>query len=118
MSQSDVLDRRALDTLLGSVGGDREFLAELVDEYLDDSPRQFVTMRKALADGDCEALRRAAHSLKSNSATFGATKLSTMCRELEYKARDGELAGGSERISQAEAEFETVQIALKSVAEG
>ena len=39
-------------------------------------------IRRALSDGDCEAFRRAAHSLKSNSATFGAMTLSAQCREL------------------------------------
>ena len=118
MTGPDVLDRAALDTLLESVGGDVEFLDELVDEYLDDSPHQFALMRQALSDGDCEAFRRAAHSLKSNSVTFGAMTLSTMCRELEYMGRDGEFAGASERIAEAEVEFSRVEGVLRNAAEG
>lgn len=118
MTDGNLLDRAALDTLLESVGDDVEFLDELVGEYLDDSPRQFAEMRQAFADGDADRFRRAAHSLKSNSATFGAMTLSTMCRELEYMGRDGEIAGASERIDQAEAEYERVQAALRNAAEG
>ena len=117
MTESNAIDLSALDALLESVGGDVEFLNELVGEYLDDSRRQFVAMHQALADEDAEVLRRAAHSLKSNSATFGAMTLSTMCRELEYLGRDGEIAGAAERIAQAEAEFERVQAALTAAAE-
>ena len=75
-------------------------------------------MRQAVADTDADSLRRAAHSVKSNSATFGATALSEMCRELEYRARDGELAGADERIVQAEAEFARTGDALTGATEG
>jgi two-component system sensor histidine kinase/response regulator len=115
--ESGLLDRAALDTLLESVGGDVEFLAELAGEYLDDARRQFMAMRQALSNGDGEALRRAAHSLKSNSATFGATTLSTMCRELEYMGRDCALEGATERIAQAEVAFDAVMEALSAIAE-
>ena len=43
--------------------------------------------------GDTEAVRRAAHTLKSNAATFGATALADRCRALESAAKDGDLAG-------------------------
>ena len=117
MSESALIDQTALDALLDSVGGDAEFVRELVAEYLDDSPCQFAAMRQALADGDADALRRAAHSVKSNSATFGAINLSRMCRELEYTARDGVLTGAAERIAQAEAAFGHVGNALQGATE-
>ena len=116
MSELETLDRAALDTLLDSIGGDPEFFAELLDEYLSDSPRQFAAMRQSFLDGDCDTLRRAAHSLKSNSATFGAMALSTMCRDLEYMGRDRTLEGAEARIAAAEAEFADVQEALRSAA--
>ena len=37
-----VLDQRVLDDLLASVGGDRAFFSELIDELLDDAPRQLA----------------------------------------------------------------------------
>jgi hypothetical protein len=35
-------------------------------------------------------VRRAAHTLKSNGATFGATRFSELFRELEVRGRDGD----------------------------
>lgn len=118
MMESTVIDRSVLDNLLESVGGDVEFLGELTGEYLEDSPRQFAAMRQALADGDSDVLRRAAHSLKSNSATFGASVLSGICRDIEYLARDGELEPIAERIGPAECEFAKVADALREATEG
>ena len=40
-------------------------------------------LRDAAASGNADAFRRAAHSLKSNSLTFGARTLGAMAREQE-----------------------------------
>ena len=38
------------------------------------------------------ALRRDAHMLKSNAASFGATELAELCAALEARTRSGDLA--------------------------
>lgn len=40
-------------------------------------------LRRSFAAGDADKFRRTAHSLKSNSNTFGALTLGAMARELE-----------------------------------
>jgi HPt (histidine-containing phosphotransfer) domain-containing protein len=45
-------------------------------------------LRNALATSDAERFRRAAHSLKSNSMTFGALPLGGMARTLELGGLD------------------------------
>ncbi|HEY7025850.1 MAG TPA: Hpt domain-containing protein [Candidatus Limnocylindrales bacterium] len=77
------VDRESLDELEHSVGDDRAFLRELVETYLDDAPRQIATIRSGIASGDVEATNRAAHTLKSTSASIGALGLSAMARELQ-----------------------------------
>jgi HPt (histidine-containing phosphotransfer) domain-containing protein len=71
--------------------------------------------RQALEQGQADSLRRAAHSLKSTSATFGALALSAVTRELEYRARDGMLQGTARLIARAEAEFVEARAALETV---
>ena len=39
------------------------------------------------SDADLEELRRAAHTLKSNGRTFGATRLAALSEELELSAQ-------------------------------
>src|SRR5258708_4835946 len=65
-----------------------EFVKELVDTFLEEAPPMLSDMRDALAAGNAERFRRSAHSLKSNSLTFGATKLGAMARELELGGLD------------------------------
>jgi CheY-like chemotaxis protein/HPt (histidine-containing phosphotransfer) domain-containing protein len=110
------LEAAALDSLRELGGGD--FLAELIDEFLMDAPKLLTTLRGALEGNDADELRRAAHTLKSNGATFGAGAFSERCRELEERARNGELPGASELIDGIEREYGQLQEALGAIRPG
>jgi two-component system, sensor histidine kinase and response regulator len=112
MPEQHAINRAALDNLLATTGGDPAFLAELIDTYFEDSATLLMVIRQALTEGSAEQLRRAAHSLKSNSASLGAEDLAVLCRELEEQGRVGVLGGAAERLAQVEAEYERVRWAL------
>jgi HPt (histidine-containing phosphotransfer) domain-containing protein len=105
-----VLDGAALDRLRDSVGD--EFVGELAGTFLDDAPAQLAALRTALDVSDPEAARRAAHTLKSNGATFGAGRFSETCRLLEEMAKAGALDGAAELLPRAEREYGAVAEAL------
>jgi HPt (histidine-containing phosphotransfer) domain-containing protein len=88
-----VLDDAAVVALRETVGGDQEFLTELVSEFLDELPVQVAALHAAVAAGDAEQAGRIAHTLKSHGATFGVSRLERCCRELELCAHDGRLGG-------------------------
>ena len=71
-----------VDNELSATAG-AAFVAELVDTFLAEAPLMLDDLRSALAAGDKDRFRRAAHSLKSNSNTFGASTLGAMARSLE-----------------------------------
>jgi HPt (histidine-containing phosphotransfer) domain-containing protein len=81
------LDPAAFGALSDMVGADREVLSELVDEFLAEAPRRLAEMRSP----EATLAGRAAHTLKSNALTFGATELASLCREVEATARGGEV---------------------------
>jgi HPt (histidine-containing phosphotransfer) domain-containing protein len=60
-----------------------EFVVELVDTFASEAPQMLAELRTSHAAGAAEAFRRAAHSLKSNSNTFGASRLAELARSLE-----------------------------------
>ena len=109
------LDRAALESLRETVGGDPEFLVELIDTFLEDAPQLLADMGQAVEQGDAGGLRLAAHSLKSNSADFGAKALSALCKELEMMGKAGALDGAVERVAQAKAEYERVKTTLQAM---
>jgi len=72
------LDNAVLDALRESIGDDREFLAELIDTFVEDAPGQLESLRGSAASGDADGARRAAHTLKGSSLTFGAKELASL----------------------------------------
>ena len=110
-----LLDPKALDNLREVVGGDPEFLTELVDTFLDDAPSLLADLRQGLAAGDATEVRRHAHSLKSNGAEFGATELSQRCGQLEAIAKEGRLEGAESLLTQIEGLYQEVETALRAL---
>ena len=109
-----MLDRRVLDDLRESVGGDQAFVAELIDELLADAPIQLASLREATATGDAETARRAAHTLKGNGRTFGAAEFSSLCQEAEAAAAAGDLDAVAQRLDAIDASWEQVRAALET----
>jgi PAS domain S-box-containing protein len=107
------LDAAAFEQLK-ELGGE-DFLAEVIDAFLVDSPALLATLRRSLDREDAEELRRAAHTLKSNGATLGAEHFSELCRELEQLARNGHLADASELVDRIEREYEPLKNALSAL---
>ena len=114
---SATIDRNALNNLLAMFSGDTAFLMQVIDTYLSDAANLLNTIRRAAHGGQADELRRAAHSLKSNSANLGATRLTTLCRELEELGKNGSVAGASDRLAELETEFEKVRAELKALQE-
>ncbi len=105
--------KSAFDELVASTAGDKAFLSELVDTYLADSPKLLIQMHTALEGKDTDAFRRAAHTLKSTSANFGALTLSELAKELEMMAKAGTLDGAAEKLPCVEEEFRKTQEELQ-----
>jgi histidine phosphotransfer protein HptB len=117
-TQDSLIDPTVFGDLLASVGGDQGFLAELIDTYLIDSTDQLATLRSSLAADDAEGFRRAAHSLKSNSANFGANGLAAQAKELEMMARAGSLDGAEAKLASFEDTYARVSAELSHLRAG
>jgi len=103
----DVLDPAALGQLR-ETAGDASLIRELIDAFLQNAPR----LVGELSGDEAEGVRRAAHTLKSNAHTFGATELADLCQTLEGRARAGELDDTGELVRQIEANYERAAAAL------
>ncbi len=101
-----VIDLNAFTNLKETVGAD--FIGEMIDTFLEDALTQIGQMKNGLAAQDVDLFRRAAHSLKSNAATFGATELAGLARELEMLGRENNLEIGN-RLEVLQDAFEQVR---------
>ena len=110
MSNS-AIDMSTFESLRQMSGAD--FIGELIDTFLDDAPRLIKELHSTRKAGDAESFRRAAHSLKSNSATFGALQLSGLARDLEMLGKENKLGEVGNRLKALEDAYRSVDRELK-----
>jgi HPt (histidine-containing phosphotransfer) domain-containing protein len=91
---------------------DFEFVIELIDIYLNETPTQIQTMVKALDTQDHYMLTIAAHTLKGSSLNLGAKQLGAACFRLEELGRSGIPISASINTKEIESEFEQVKAIL------
>ena len=92
-----------------------DFIGELIDTFLEDAPKLIAELKSSQKTGDADTFRRAAHSLKSNGATFGASQLTEQARSLEALAKEGRLAEVGDGVRAVEATFALVADELKGL---
>ena len=111
-----VIDRAVYAELEQTAGA--EFVAELVDTFFEEASGMLAELRSARAENHADRFRRAAHSLKTNSNTFGAMRLGALARELELKGLDADPARDTVAIAALEVEYTRVARALKDLRNG
>ena len=108
-----VIDPTTFADLQSTAGSD--FVLELVDTFAEEAPRMLAELRAAHAEAAAERFRRAAHSLKSNSNTFGAVRLGEMARALELGGLPSASEGGA-ALDAVAAEIDSALAALQALA--
>ena len=107
-----VIDMTIYNELADTAGA--EFAAELAGTFMEEAPGMLAELRSAQAAAKADAFRRAAHSLKTNSITFGATRLGAMARDIEL----GGLTADSAPLDALDAEYQRVAAALTELVGG
>ena len=108
----DPIDRNVFSELQATAGAD--FVVELVQTFSEEAPQMIADLRAAHAAGAAERFRRAAHSLKTNANTFGATALGAKARELEL----GGLPPDTNGVDALQALYDTSMAALQELSRG
>jgi signal transduction histidine kinase/DNA-binding response OmpR family regulator/HPt (histidine-containing phosphotransfer) domain-containing protein len=104
------LDTSVLDELAEVTGPG---LASIIQVFLEDAPRLIGELETASTVPDLDAMRAAAHSLKSSSANMGALALSAAARRIELGAREQRLDRPAVAVALVIAEFARARVALQ-----
>ncbi|TAF64446.1 MAG: Hpt domain-containing protein [Cytophagales bacterium] len=83
-----VIDAKVIANLK-ALGKDKNFLTDLINLFVKESPTLVDAMQKHHKAGDAAAMASAAHKYKSSSRQLGATKLSEMCLSVEQAGKAG-----------------------------
>ena len=83
-------------TALERVEGDEGLLDELATIFLDETPAMLAQVQQAVSDGDAEAIFQSAHAMKGPLAILAADAALQAAKDVESRARDGDLQGVQE----------------------
>jgi CheY-like chemotaxis protein len=114
-SAEPILDPAEIASLLETFGEHGTAVDEIIDAFVTSAPELIQAMLTAARARDADALRFAAHTLKSASAIIGATRITRLCALLEQQSHGHILAGALDRVLQIEAMYGPVSQALDAL---
>jgi len=101
------------DEILKRFDGEKEFLAELVEIFVNDTPEQFSEIQKAVDNRNGRDLEKSAHKLKGAIANFEKKAAFEIALQLEMMGRKNKLDGVEEVYDTLVKEVEYLVNALK-----
>ncbi|MDX2212808.1 MAG: PAS domain-containing protein [Oculatellaceae cyanobacterium bins.114] len=105
-----IIDQSILISFGKEMGGvTREILGELINCYLEETPKLIKRLKLANQQRNMATLKSVAHTLKSSSATLGAMQLARLCEKLEQSP----ISVVNQDITQLLTEYENVKLALQ-----
>jgi len=116
MSPSPVIDPQAIENLRSLNPGDNdEFLRELTQIFLEDTPQRIAELEQSLASGDAARFTRAAHSIKGSATNMGAMLLRGAAEKLEMHSRKEGMVAVDEMIGSIRQEFARAKAGLEAI---
>jgi HPt (histidine-containing phosphotransfer) domain-containing protein len=113
MNTEDCIDRVALDRLR-RVGQDK-LVKQMIDIYLDYAPKMLRNALDGERAGDCVAIEKAVHSLKSSAGHIGASAVHDLARRLESLARNKQFDSLQPLLRELETAFEKARLRLEEL---
>ncbi len=91
-----------------------ESAAELLANWLADTPESLAELATLAGSGDQSTLRRAAHSLKGSSSLFGLQRFEALCGRMQEMAEQLAVPGQHALMVEIDREFRAVRPLLES----
>ncbi|NKB35303.1 MAG: response regulator [Pseudomonadales bacterium] len=90
-------------------------IVRMADIYLQESGKHIDGIREGLIEGDAARIESCAHTLKSSTANVGSTKLPTLFKSIERKAKSGDLDAVSQLFETVQAQSMALNESLQSI---
>lgn len=95
--------------------GDKDYLMELLNGFLDEVRGQIEIIRQAISDENAEVVRKQAHSIKGGSSILTAHDLSEVAYQLQTVGESGDLEEGTKVLESLEKEFHRLEAYAKGL---
>lgn len=100
--------------VIENLGGDEALLKQIAVLFIADWPHSEDRLRSALAAGEAEPLRKAAHAIKGAVGNFAAESAMQAAKQLETSCRAGDLSQAPVQVEDVLRAAEELLAALKT----
>jgi two-component system sensor histidine kinase/response regulator len=111
----EFLDRQVIANLR-ELGGP-EMLSELAEMFLEELRSAMDSLKRAVEEGDAQAVERTAHTLKGSSGNMGARKIAWLCARLQEIGASGNLASATAVLARLEEELNRIHPELVALSQ-
>ncbi len=106
-----VFDLAAMRKLLMN---DEEFVRSVLQNFLEELPKEIRTLGELVFSGNCKAVARQAHSIKGAAGNVGGEAMKSAARELERAANQGRTDALPDLAAHLRLQFDRLKDAMES----
>lgn len=107
-----------VNSLMERISGDKELFEELVNLFIEDTPKHLASIKKAYDNKNVDEIQHIAHSIKGSSGNFGASSMQKVALSLEQTAKTGNFSKMGHLIDALEMEFEMLKKEIGKIRTG
>ena len=98
-----------IDGAAQRLGGDLEFMREIVQEFMNFAPEQIDLIRAEVGNGNAPGIELASHTLKGAAASINAEQIRAIALRLEEIGRSADLRNAETALAELETQFKRLQ---------
>lgn len=103
---NDIID---VSSVLDRIGGDKEFLSELLELFVEDFSESYPRLEEALEEKNFTAIQELGHSLKGSSANLSLNQLRKQAFKIEKAGETGNLEDARTAAVELKNEFDRLK---------
>jgi HPt (histidine-containing phosphotransfer) domain-containing protein len=93
------------DSALERTGGDKDFLYELIDMYMEDFIPKYDELKKAIKEENFTAIQETGHYLKGSAANLSLSFLKDASLQMELAGEDKDIKKAQQTLGELKKEF-------------
>lgn len=102
---------------LHRLNGDWELLCELIQIFIEDSPKMLRDLQTAINNKDLEQLSRVAHALKGMASNFSNSPVEQLAFQIELSGKQQTLDGVERRLAELTKAANSLSTDLAAIAQ-
>jgi len=103
------------NSALERTGGDKDFLYELIDMYMEDFMPKYDELKKAIKEEDFTAIQETGHYLKGSAANLSLSFLKDAALQMELAGEEKDIKKAQQTLADLKKEFDRLKTYISNL---